>query len=168
MCEDFLGGGLTVLSTPVQMFSVTQCDYRSFCAYAVSFGMVWRSIETQRLVFLEKIPQAEQKHFALCGYCFARFISSYVNNEMQWHQRCLFIALYSARNHLFLRKFQKSLQVQRNEHILKSEIYLITCKLSQKTDPIRGKTTVLTRFSEWKKTSTVYFFPWKWVLFFSG
>ena len=35
----------------------------------------------------------------------------------------------------FLRKFQKSLQVQRNEHILKSEIYLITCKLIQKTDP---------------------------------
>lgn len=35
----------------------------------------------------------------------------------------------------FLRKFQKSLQVQRNEHILKSEIYLITCKLTQKTDP---------------------------------
>ena len=35
----------------------------------------------------------------------------------------------------FLRKFQKSLEVQRNEHILKSEIYLITCKLTQKTDP---------------------------------
>lgn len=35
----------------------------------------------------------------------------------------------------FLSKFQKSLQVQRNEHILKSEIYLITCKLTQKTDP---------------------------------
>ena len=35
----------------------------------------------------------------------------------------------------FLRKFQKSLQVQRNEHILKSAIYLITCKLTQKTDP---------------------------------
>ena len=35
----------------------------------------------------------------------------------------------------FLRKFQKSFQVKRNEHILKSEIYLITCKLSQKTDP---------------------------------
>ena len=35
----------------------------------------------------------------------------------------------------FLRKFQKSLQVKRNEHILKSEIYLITCKLSQKTKP---------------------------------
>ena len=36
---------------------------------------------------------------------------------------------------LFLRKFQKYFQVKRNEHILKSEIYLITCKLSQKTDP---------------------------------
>ena len=35
----------------------------------------------------------------------------------------------------FLRKFQKSLQEKRNEHILKSQIYLITCKLSQKTDP---------------------------------
>ena len=49
MCEDFLGrgvggGGLGVLSTPVQMLSVTQCDYRSFCAYAVSFGMAWRSM----------------------------------------------------------------------------------------------------------------------------
>ena len=36
---------------------------------------------------------------------------------------------------LFLRKFQKYFQVKRNEHILKSEINLITCKLSQKTDP---------------------------------
>ena len=34
----------------------------------------------------------------------------------------------------FLRNFQKSLQLQRNKHILKSEIYLITCKLSQKTE----------------------------------
>ena len=47
--------------------------------------------------------------------------------------QALFIAQYSARDHLFLR--QKSLQVQRNEHMLKSEIYLTTCKLSQKTDP---------------------------------
>ena len=47
----------------------------------------------------------------------------------------MFIAQYSSRNHLFLRKFQKSFQVKRNEHVLKCEIYLITCKLSQKTDP---------------------------------
>ena len=37
MCEDFWvgegGGGLTVLSTPVQMFSVTKCDYWSFCQF---------------------------------------------------------------------------------------------------------------------------------------
>ena len=81
MCEDFFGrgvgeGGLRVLSTPVQMFSVTQCDYRSFCAYAVSFGMAL-------FHFWKKIPQAEQKHFAPCGRCFARFILSYVNNETQ-------------------------------------------------------------------------------------
>ena len=114
------------------MFSVTQCDYRSFCAYAVSFGMAL-------FHFWKKIPQAEQKHFAPCGRCFVRFILSYVNNETQWRQRWLFIAQYSARNHLFLRKFQKSLRVKRNEHILESEIYLITCKLSQKTDPKREK-----------------------------
>jgi len=41
----------------------------------------------------------------------------------------------SDKSPFFLRKFQKSLQVKRNQHILKSEIYLITCKLSQKTDP---------------------------------
>ena len=35
----------------------------------------------------------------------------------------------------FLYASSKSLQVKRNEHISKSEIYLITCKLSQKTDP---------------------------------
>ena len=41
MCEDFLGRGRgkRVLRTPVHMFSVTQCDYRSFCAYDVSFCM---------------------------------------------------------------------------------------------------------------------------------
>jgi len=33
--------------------------------------------------FWKKIPQAEQKHFAPCGRCFARFILSYVNNETQ-------------------------------------------------------------------------------------
>ena len=33
--------------------------------------------------FWKKIPQAEQKHFAPCGWCFARFILSYVNNETQ-------------------------------------------------------------------------------------
>ena len=57
------GGGLRVLSTPVQMFSVTQCDYRSFCAYAVSFGMAWRSIETQRLVYIITYSRADTVKF---------------------------------------------------------------------------------------------------------
>ena len=47
-CEDFWvgerGRRLRVLSTPEQMFSVTQCHYRSFCACAVNFSMAWRSM----------------------------------------------------------------------------------------------------------------------------
>lgn len=129
MCEDFWvadgggGGGLRVLSTPVQPFSATQCDYRSFCAYAVSFGMAWRSMTSPHVDAV--LPDL--------------FFKSYVNNETLWRQRWLFIAQYSSRNHLSLRKFQKPLQVKRNEHMLKSEIYFITCKLSQKTDPKREK-----------------------------
>ena len=72
MCEDFLGsgrggggGGLRVLSTPVQMFSATQCDYRCFCAYAVSFGMAWRSMTSLHVDAV--LPDL--------------FFKSYVNNE---------------------------------------------------------------------------------------
>ena len=39
----------------------------------------------------------------------------------------------------FFTQVPKALQVKRNEHILKSEKYFITCKLSQKTDPKGGK-----------------------------
>ena len=46
---------------------------------------VWRYFH-----FWKKILQAEQKHFASCGRCFARFILSFVNNETQWrHDGCL-------------------------------------------------------------------------------
>ena len=41
------------------MFSVTQCDYSSFCAYGVSFVMAWRSIETQRLVYIITYSRAD-------------------------------------------------------------------------------------------------------------
>lgn len=39
----------------------------------------------------------------------------------------------------FFTQVPEAFTSKRNEHILKSEIYLITCKLSQKTDPKREK-----------------------------
>ena len=54
--------------------------------------MAWPSIETQRLVFWKKIPQAEQKLFAPCGCCFARFISSKYNaTNIYWRGKYILL-----------------------------------------------------------------------------
>ena len=57
------GRGKRVLTTLVQMFSVTQCDYTRFSAYDAGFCMACQSIETQRLVYLITYSRADTVKF---------------------------------------------------------------------------------------------------------
>ena len=87
--------------------------------------------------------------FAPCGRCFARFILSYVNNETQWRQRWLFIAQYSSRNHLFLRKFLKSLQVKRTNIYWRAKYILLLINCLRKPT-LKGKNNS-TLLIQWMK-----------------
>ena len=54
-CGGFFWGGWRGAEGTRHTCTDVLCDtsyYRIFCAYAVSFGMTWRSIETQQLVYI--------------------------------------------------------------------------------------------------------------------